>query len=154
MPLKYRAVLAMTGSMSVGINLLKASNAELDDIKKYIAQYKEIRNVTQFSYVYRLSSAFENSYTVWEYLHRDRNRAIIFVFGHGMNFRDVPPRMRLRGLDKDKNYKISGVEHYFEDSVREELSPYISKGDALMNFGILVEPRGDYDCQIIKIEEV
>ncbi|MDD3766186.1 MAG: GH36 C-terminal domain-containing protein [Eubacteriales bacterium] len=101
-----------------------------------------------------LSSAFENNYVVWEYLRRDRSKAIIFVFGHGMNFRDVPPRMRVRGLQPEKNYKVSDLEHYFEDGFREEVAPYTSKGDALMNFGILVEPRGDYDCQIIKIEEV
>ena len=71
-----------------------------------------------------------------------------------MNFRDVPPRMRLRGLEADKGYKVSGVEHYFEDGFREEVPEYISKGDALMNFGIQVEPRGDYDCQIIKLEKV
>ena len=104
--------------------------------------------------MYRLSSAFENNYVVWEYLKRDKSAAIIFVFGHGLNFRDVPPRMRVRGLINDSRYKVSGVEHYFEDGFREEVAPYISKGDALMNFGIQIEPRGDYDCQIIKIEKI
>lgn len=153
-PLKFRATLGMTGSMSVGINLLKANDEEIKDIKKYISEYKKIRDITQFAYMYRLSSAFENNYVVWEYLKRDKSAAIIFVFGHGLNFRDVPPRMRVRGLINDSRYKVSGVEHYFEDGFREEVAPYISKGDALMNFGIQIEPRGDYDCQIIKIEKI
>ena len=153
-PLKFRAFLGMTGSMSVGINLLKAPAEEIVEIKNYLDEYKKIRDITQNAYVYRLASAFDNSYTVWEYLKRDKSAAVIFVFAHGMNFRDVPPRMRLRGLDNDKMYKVSGVEHYFKDEYREEIPEYTSKGDALMNFGIQVEPRGDYDCQIIKIEEV
>ena len=153
-PLKFRATLGMTGSMSVGINLLNANDEEIKDIKKYISEYKKIRDITQFAYMYRLSSAFENNYVVWEYLKRDKSAAIVFVFGHGMNFRDVPPRMRIRGLAKDKKYKVSGIEHYFEDSFRVEVAQYISKGDALMNFGVQIEPRGDYDCQIIKLEEV
>ena len=153
-PLNFRAILGMTGSMSVGINLLKASDDEIEKIKMYICEYKKIREITQFAYMYRLSSAFENNYVVWEYLKRDRSSAVVFVFAHGMNFRDVPPRIRIRGIDPDKKYCVSGVEHYFEDGVREKIPPYISNGDALMNFGVQIEPRGDYDCQIIRIEEV
>ena len=112
-PLKFRAFLGMTGSMSVGINLLKAPAEEIAEIKNYLDEYKRIRNITQNAYVYRLASAFDNSYTVWEYLKRDKSAAIIFVFAHGMNFRDVPPRMRLRGLNVEKMYRVSGIEHYF-----------------------------------------
>ena len=151
-PQKFRAFVGMTGSMSVGINLLKASEEEIGEIKKYLEEYKKIRNITQNSYVYRLSSTFDNNYTVWEYLKRDKSEAVVFVFAHGMNFRDVPPRMRLRGLCPNKSYSVSGIEHYFEDWQRTEVVEYMSKGDALMNFGIQVEPRGDYDCQIIKIK--
>lgn len=153
-PLKFRAFLGMTGSMSVGINLLKASDDEIREIKAYLDEYKMIRDITQNAYFYRIVSAFDNNYTVWEYLKRDKSEAVIFIFAHGMNFRDVPPRMRLRGLNPDKTYKISGVEHYFDDWIREEVPEYTSKGDALMNFGIQVEPRGDYDCQVIKINEL
>lgn len=153
-PLKFRAFVGMTGSMSVGVNLLKSSQEEIDEIKTYLDDYKKIRKVTQDAYVYRLASAFDNNYTVWEYLKRDRSEAVIFVFANGMNFRDIPPRMRLRGLCPDGCYKVSGVEHYFEDEKRNKVAEYISKGDALMNFGIQVEPRGDYDCQIIMINKV
>ena len=153
-PLKFRAFLGMTGSMSIGINLLKTSEEEISEIRKYIDEYKTIRDVTQNAYVYRISSAFDNNYTVWEYLKRDRSEAIVFVFAHGMNFRDVPPRMRLRGICPEKKYMVTGIEHYFEDWKRDNVSEYISKGDALMNFGVQIEPRGDYDCQIIKIKKV
>lgn len=153
-PLKFRAFVGMTGSMSVGVNLLKSSQEEIDEIKTYLDDYKKIRKVTQDAYVYRLASAFDNNYTVWEYLKRDRSEAVIFVFANGMNFRDIPPRMRLRGLCPDRCYKVSGVEHYFVDEKRTQVSEYVSKGDALMNFGIQVEPRGDYDCQIIMINKV
>ena len=152
-PLKFRAFVGMTGSMSVGVNLLKSSQEEIDEIKTYLDDYKKIRKVTQDAYVYRLASAFDNNYTVWEYLKRDRSEAVIFVFANGMNFRDIPPRMRLRGLCPDGCYKVSGVEHYFEDEKRNKVAEYISKGDALMNFGIQIEPRGDYDCQIIVIKK-
>ena len=157
-PLKYRAHLGMTGSMSIGVNLLKISQEELDEIKEYVKQYKQIREITQNAYVYRLSSAFENPYTVWEYLKRDRTEAIIFVFAHGMNFRNSPPRMRLRGLDPKKRYIVSGVGNYQGEGEgspenRVQRPEFTAGGDSLMNFGIRIEPRGDYDCQIIQLHE-
>ena len=153
-PLKYRAYIGMIGDMSIGINLLKISQDELREIKKYVAYYKQIREITQKAYFYKLSSAFENNYVVWAYLERTRKKAVIFIFGHGMNFRDIPPRARLRGLDAEKKYKVSGVEHYYKDEAREVRSDLMLGGDSLMNFGLQVEPRGDYDCQIITVEEI
>lgn len=147
-PLKYRAYLGMTGSMSIGINILKASRSEIDEIKEYIRQYKTIRHITQNAYVYRLASAFENSHTVWEYLKRDRKEAVVFMFAHGMNFKDVPPRIRLRGLDPKKNYKVSDFDS------QDDNSEVIVGGDILENFGLRIEPSCDYDCKIFRITEV
>ncbi len=153
-PLKYRAYLGMTGSMSVGVNLLKIPKEEIEEIRQYVNTYKEIRNTTQNAYVYRLSSSMEKPYVVWEYLRRDRKKAVIFVFSHGTNFRDTPPRMKLRGLSAYKKYKVSGEERQLAHWKFEKLPERISAGDALMNFGIRIEPLGDYYCQMITVEEV
>lgn len=153
-PLKYRAALGMTSSMSVGLNILKMSDEEFEEVKEYIRQYKTIRHITQNAYMYRISSAFESNCTVWEFLGRDKKEAVVFAFGHGMNFREVPKRMKLRGLDENKRYKVSGIEHYYCDETRDVREDYVVGGDALMKFGLLLEPRGDYDSIIVKIQEV
>lgn len=157
-PLKYRAYLGMTGSMSIGVNLLKTSQEELDEIRKYLEQYKEIREITQQAYVYRLASAFDGPYTVWEYLKRDRTEGVLFVFVHGMSFKDEMPRMRLRGLEAHEKYQVSGFEKYvekgFDTVVREKELEWTAFGDTLMKFGISLAGRGDYDCQLIRIKKV
>ena len=159
-PLKYRAHLGMTGSMSVGINILKSSDAELEELGKYMAEYKSIRHITQNAYFYRLSSAYDSNVAVWEYLSRDRRNAIIFVFAHGMNYVESVPRVRLRGLDKNKKYRIIGEETcygYQAEDTPEHGAPLKSRvahGDSLMNFDIKIEPVGDYHSQVIKIEEI
>lgn len=153
-PLKYRAHLGMTGCMSVGINILKSPQEELDELQKYLAEYKGIRHIIHNAYLYRLSSAFENSYTVWEYLARDKKEAIIFVFAHNMNFHELVPRIRLRGLDKNKQYRVSGEVKCVFDTLTEPIDSRVVHGDSLMNFGLRIEPTGDYYSQIIKIEEI
>lgn len=147
-PLKYRAILGMTGSMSVGINILKSDEKELEEITSYISDFKTIRHITQNAYLYRLSSAFENNYTVWEYLARDRKNAVIFIFASGMNFKELVPFVKLRGLDKDKAYKVYGEDETKTESFR------IVHGDALMDFGLYITPRGDYYAHKIRIEEI
>lgn len=151
-PLKYRAYLGMTGSMSVGINLLKSSKEELDELKKYISRYKEIRHITQNSYFYKLSSAVDTPVAAWEYLARDGRSAIIFVFANGMNYRSSFGRIKVRNLDKNKKYKVSGEEKRLYE--KKTCEPRVLHGDSLMNFGIEIEPIGDYDCQIIRIDEI
>ena len=141
-------IFCMTGSMSVGINILKSDEKELEEITSYISDFKTIRHITQNAYLYRLSSAFENNYTVWEYLARDRKNAVIFIFASGMNFKELVPFVKLRGLDKDKAYKVYGEDETKPESFR------IVHGDALMDFGLYITPRGDYYAHKIRIEEI
>lgn len=145
-PLKYRAYLGMTGSMSIGVNILKSDETELKELSKYITKYKEIRHITQNSYLIRLSSAFDNSYTVWEYLAFNKKNAVIFVFANNMNFKSFVPMLKLRGLDENKNYDITYWEH--------PESTLSCKGDYLMNHGIRINPIGDYYSEIIQIKEI
>lgn len=147
-PLKYRALLGMTGSMSIGINILKSEDEEIQQLKKYISDFKKIRHITQNAYFYRISSAFENSYVVWEYLSRDRKDAVVFVFAHGMNFNSLVPPQKIRGLDSEKKYRVCG------ENSNDPSFERIVHGDALMNFGIRISPCGDYDCQLIRISEI
>ena len=146
-PLKFRATLGMTGSMSVGVNILKSDENEFGELKYYISEYKKIRHITQNAYFYRISSSFENPYTVWEYLAKDKRAAVIFVFAHGMNFKNLVPLQKLRGLNGSKIYKIYGEDRNDPDKFRTV------HGDTLMNFGIKIEPFGDYFSQILRIEE-
>ena len=149
-PLKFRAELGMTGSMSVGINLLKSNDEELKELKEYISQYKEIRHITQNAYFYKLSSAVDTQIAAWEYLKRDKTAAVVFVFGTAINFNNSYQRIKLRNLDANKLYRVTGN---LRDKGYTPVSEKILHGDTLMNSGILVLPRGDYFSQVIKIEE-
>lgn len=135
-PLEYRARLGMTGSMSIGYNLLTASNEILLQTKHYVAEYKRLRNVLNNSYLYRLSSAFESKRVIWEYLSRDRKKAVIFVFAHGVNHWEQFPRVRLQGLLKDETYVIEGQSY---------------SGEILMKYGLDIPVKGDYYSKIIEL---
>lgn len=155
-PLEYRAHLGMTGAMSVGIDLLTASQDELNKLTEYLAQYKKIRNITQRAYLYRLSSAFEHDMTAWEYLARNRKNAVVFIFAHNIQKIYYPPCIKVRGLNPDKKYRVSGLigDFDYDKSVYTKSDDIVINGDSLMNYGLKIEPRGDYFSQLITIDEI
>ena len=124
-PLEYRIHLGMTGSMSIGIDLLKAPEEELAQLRAATAAFKPIRAGLQNAYVYRIASAWDHPYAVFEYCCRDRSTFTIFAFAHGMNLWDNhTPRFRMRGLDPDAVYECGNLR---------------MTGAALMNIGVKIQ---------------
>lgn len=134
-PLSFRIHLGMTGSMSIGINLLTTSKEEMDELKKAIAEFKRLRADLQDAYVYRIASATQHPYALFQYVRRDRKAFTLFSFAHGMRCWDLPmPRFRMRGLLPDAVYEC-------EDGRR-------MTGEALMAYGLQVQLKGDCDSHM------
>ena len=111
-PLEFRIASGMTGSMSIGIDLLTADDATLERLKSAIAEFKLHRRALQNSYVYRIASVYDHSYQVLEYLERDKNEFTVFAFGHNLHQWDKQlPRFRMRGLDPDAGIRIGQDEN-------------------------------------------
>ncbi|MBR5025598.1 MAG: alpha-galactosidase, partial [Victivallales bacterium] len=105
-PLRFRIHLGMTGSMSIGIDLLKASQETLDELRAATSYFKTVRADLQDSYVYRITSARRYSYCVWQYVRRDRKTFGLFGFTHGSREWEIvrQPRFKMRGLLPDAIY--------------------------------------------------
>ena len=122
----------MTGSMSIGINLLTVSEEVLEALKEAISEFKQLRPDLQDAYVYRIASARRHPYALFQYTRRDRKFFALFAFVHGMRCWDLPfPRFEMRGLIPDALYEN-------EQGVR-------MTGEALMKIGIALSLKGDFD---------
>ncbi|MDD3336700.1 MAG: alpha-galactosidase [Eubacteriales bacterium] len=131
-PLDFRVHWGMTGSMSIGINLLTASEQELTTLQGAITEFKRLRGDLQDAYVYRIASATKNPYALFQYVRRDRGAFTLFAFAHGMRCWNLPmPRFRMRGLDPKAVYCC-------EDGRS-------MTGEALMNIGLSLRLKGDCD---------
>lgn len=130
-PLEFRVNSGMTGSMSVGVNLLKCGDEELDKLKAAVSRFKTLRPGLQDAYVYRVASAHEHPYSVLQYVKRDRTGFTLFAFGHGMRqWEKQSQRFRMRGLDPKAVYVSESGKRL--------------SGAALMNGGITLGMFGDY----------
>ncbi len=129
-PYAMRESLSFTGSLSIGYNLLKCSEEELERLHKSIAQFRIERDDLQNSYVYHLMSDRTSPYTVWQYLRRDRKVFTVFGFSYGRHYPDFRlHRMRMAGLIPDAIYEcVSDGQHPEEVGKRYT-------GRALMQIG-------------------
>jgi alpha-galactosidase len=138
--MKYQADIAMMGSLSIGKNLQTITQAEQDELKKYLALYKEIRPIVHLGEIYRLASAREKPYAAFEYRSEDGSKALLFILGQSMQFSEMPERLRLQGLDEQAEYTVEGFGS--------------RTGRSLMKIGLPIVLKGDMDSQVIRISRM
>jgi alpha-galactosidase len=140
-PLRYRAHTGMLGSLAVSLRLDQSPSEELAELKKYVAFYKEIRNLVWNGDLYRLRSASAESHSAFEYVSPDQAEAVLLVLGkniqrYGQDYPEAP-RLRLAGLRPEWLYRVDGG------------API--SGQALMNAGVALRLVGDYDSRALRI---
>lgn len=138
--MKFQAHVGMMGSLAIGKNLNEITLEEEEELKEYVKLYKEIRETIQLGDVYRIASPRKKPYAVFEYVSKDKQKAVVCAYSQSMQFAKMPERIKLDGLLKDALYNVEGYG--------------IKSGKGLMDIGIQIPLRGDMDSKIIKIEKV
>lgn len=106
--MEYKAHMGMLGSLSISVDIRKCTEEDIENIKKYVEQYKAVRETVQLGDFYLLNSVYDGSYASYEYVRKDRSEIVVFLFGKSQTFGYVPPRIRLKGLNPDDVYTIEG----------------------------------------------
>ena len=102
--------------------------------------------------LYRLASAFDHPYAIYEYVAQDRSEAVVFVLGTSFQFASKMPPFLLPGLDSDAVYDITcyGADREsFVTPVTPERHTLTGRGAAQV--GIQVSLIGDFDCRILHL---
>ena len=148
-PLRYRYLVAMQGSLGIGGNLNKWSEADLTYSSKMVEIDKWIRKTVQEGALYRLASPRGNGLTATSYVAQDGNQACLFALRDHQQFLRTLPAIRLQGLDGSSRYRVRVVEGNFDHKTGAVLS-----GDYLMQHGVTPELTGDYDGGLLVLERV
>jgi alpha-galactosidase len=143
-PLQYRFLVAIQGALGIGSNLNKFSDADFALATKLIALDKRIRDTVQLGDLYRLLLPDENDTTANEYVGKDGKQAVLFAFRHSQEYETPPPAIHLRGLDPKAIYRLEGF-----DGKTSEWS-----GTYLMERGVDLRLRGDFDSTVVVLERV
>src|SRR6187402_1769103 len=139
--LDYRFLSAMQGSLGIGANLNDWKPEDFATAKQMVSAYKGIRETVQRGSLYRLMSPREGEASVTESVSRDGKQAVTFAFLHSSTQNYPFPRIHLRGLDENAIYDLKTISGKLSSN-----TPAFASGAYLMNFGVDVDLRGDFQA--------
>ena len=147
-PLSFRFHVAETGSLGIGNNLNKWTDEEMQLATAQIAFYKSIRPLVQQGLLYRLTPelAMPGRWAT-EYVAPDKSQAVVFAFLQASQFGDPFPAVRLEGLNPAGTYTLTP-----QDAKQAPMLPPQATGAELMNGGLHLLLRGDYDSTAIALK--
>jgi alpha-galactosidase len=145
--MEYRFLSAMQGSLGIGANLNKFTLDDFAQAKKFVEEYKSIRQTVQRGSLYRLILPTEGSeHSATEYVGRDGKQAVVFAFLHSSTEYFPYPTLKLRGLDPAAMYKVNAV----NGKIAKE-TPAQASGAYWMNHGVDVLLQGDFQAAELEL---
>lgn len=154
-PLKFRFDVAMTGRLGLELQPKDIKGSDWDFAQQAINDYKaDVRSLVTKGDLYRIASPFDrtNNYASLMYVSKEKDKAVFFAFCTDVNSRDVIPLFKLQGLSPEKNYKISEINKTGRSSFWGDKQ--ILNGDFLMNAGIELHIRTQFDSAVFVLEEI
>lgn len=146
-PLNTRGYMAMCGTFGYEIDLLSVSQQELDEMKEQIKEFKELRDTIHYGNQYRLISPYDTKEAAFHpisncvsYVSDDKSKCVTFHVTILGRANPGEKRLKFRGLDENAVY--------IEKSTGKKYG-----GDLLMNIGLLVLDKKDYESQLIILEK-
>ncbi|MGB7760693.1 MAG: alpha-galactosidase [Bryobacteraceae bacterium] len=146
--LSYRFLVAMQGALGIGSNLNQWTDEDFALARKMVALDKRIRGTVQSGDLYRLFSPRAGDLTANQYVGPGGSQAVLFAFRHSQQYNTPVPTIRLRGLDPRATYRIESM-----DGKLGEKQAQLS-GAYLMEAGLNVNLRGDFDATAVVLERV
>jgi alpha-galactosidase len=147
-PLKFRFLVAMSGSLAVGSNLNKFTPEEMDASRDYISWYKNVRATVQRGSLYRLIAPEGSEYSATEYVAQNGQQAVLYAYLHSQQFGTPFPPVYLRGLEENATYKVQGM----DPNVVEQQGTF--SGAYLMHHGLNLKLHSDYDSTSVLLEKL
>lgn len=151
-PFRFMAHVGMMGWLATSLPLDTATPEELAEIKGYFDLFKRIRRITCGGEIHRLASLREHPYAAFEFVLPDASEALLFVFGHGLQFAQRVPNILMESLDPETVYdvEVHGERRSPKDIYLPKQAPKLEarSGRGLMEIGVPVDLFGDYDSRI------
>jgi len=160
-PLAMRAAVAFFGVFGYELDTTALSEAERAEVREQVAFYRDHRDVLQYGRFIRLRGPFDDdgNTTAWMTVADDRSRAVVGFYRVLNRPAPGPDRIRLRGLDREREYRVS-VWPVADDTVARA-NGFVRRGDDLEAIGLLLDlerheaaRHGDFWARLFVLEGV
>ncbi|WP_263351411.1 alpha-galactosidase [Acidicapsa acidisoli] len=144
----YRMLVSMQGSLGIGGNLNKWSDADLTTTKRLIAAYHQVQKTITQGDLYRLISPTNGSeFSATETVSPDKSQAVFFAFAHSTQEERGFPRLQLLGLDPTAEYSLTSIEGKAIPG-----TPAQASGSWWMNHGVDLDLHGDFQAAAFRLD--
>lgn len=157
-PLKFRTDVAMSGRLGMEIQPKNMTDAEKEQTRKAIADYKKVRPVVQQGDLYRLLSPYDNlGAASLMYVAPEKDDAVFFWWRMNDEINPQLPRVTMAGLDPEAIYMVEEL-----NRIDNKPLPYEGKtftGRYLMSNGLEIPEshsvdwnmRSDHSSRILRL---
>lgn len=161
--MEFQAHIGMMSGLSASLKFAELPEERMKELKHLLNLHKSIRSTVQKGEFYRLVSIYDRPYAAYQLIDEDKKRSVVFCFSENMQFAKMPEFIRMKALDPDKRYKVTGHGTYYKyhttsplhkTEVPERTKDYgIHTGRGLMNVGLQVTLYGQGKSEVIIVEE-
>jgi alpha-galactosidase len=136
-PLETRAAVAFFGVFGYELDPTRLDEAERAQIRSQTDFYRSQRDVLQYGRFHRLLSPFagDGYHVAWMSVAMDRSRAIVGVYAARNRPNPETRRLRLRGLDANRDYRVSAWPERLVDAM-VQANVGVRTGAELMAVGL------------------
>ena len=139
-PLVFRAHVAlMGGSFGFELDLNKLPKEEQDQIPKLVALSEKVNPLVIHGDLYRINRPDESNWPTAMFVAKNKDEAVLLAYRMQSIINWHSPPVRLQGLDPEATYEL---EEEGQDTVEY-------KGQTLMNLGLHLALKGDYQSRVI-----
>ena len=149
--LKFRTDVAMMDKMGYDINVDKLSPKDLEFSQQSVQTFKRLSPVIWQGDLYRLISPYKENRAVLMYVNHAKDHAVLYSYNLHTRFMEIFNRVKLRGLDPNKQYKVEEINLYPGTKSHFPENGKTFSGDYLMKEGITVSPRGALTSAIFEL---
>ena len=140
--MKYRIDVAMSGRLGMEIQPKNMTDDEKNLCRKAIAEYKQIRPIVQFGDLYRLVSPYDKlGLASLMYVNEQKSKSVFFWWKTESFQNEHLPRVKMAGLDANKNYKVHELNRI--DLRPIDVEGKVFSGAYLMNHGLEMPYRNE-----------
>ena len=116
--LKTRAVVAMAGSFGYELDLQLLTEAEREEVREQIVEYKKYQPLIYGGDYYRLSDPLKNTeIAAWAFVSRDKNEVLLNIVSLDTHGNEPTNYVRMKGLKPDGNYQCEETGEIYSGAV-------------------------------------
>ena len=140
--MKYRIDVAMSGRLGMEIQPKNMTDDKKVLCRNAIAEYKQIRPIVQFGDIYRLVSPYDKvGLASLMYVDEAKDKSVFFWWKTESFQNEHLPRVKMAGLDPNKNYKVHELNRI--DLQPMDIEGKTFSGAYLMNHGLEMPYRNE-----------